>query len=100
MSPSQRADAEKHGVDVLPELDPVAAYYAEAWSTLRASTPPDHPVSIVSIVELLGRDALRGTLPLIQAMDRRLFEGQRERMERERKEAERKAKARRGGGRR
>lgn len=96
MSPSQHADAEKYGVALLPELDPVASFHAEAWSTLRASTPPDQPVSIESIVLLLGEDALRGVLPLIQVMDRRLFEGQRERMERERKEAERKAKARRG----
>lgn len=85
---------------VIPDLEPDAAYFAKLWSDLRASTPGDQPISIPSMVELVGRDEMRRVLPVIQGMDRTLFETQRERREAERKEQERKAKGRRTGRRR
>lgn len=85
---------------VIPELDSDAAYVAHLWTDLRASTPSDHPISIPSMVEFVGRDEMRRALPLIQIMDRTLFECHREKREAERREAERKAKAKRAGRRR
>lgn len=107
MSPTQLESIEKMRdagesvtQGVLPPLDPIAAEYAEDWSTLRASTPGDQPISITSLALYVGEDQLHRKLPLMQAMDRAYFEFQADRRKEERRQAEQKAKARRGRGRR
>lgn len=109
MTPAMLRDAEKQkeegnevSVGVLPDLDPEPQYYASLWSTLRASTPGDQPVAIMSIALLVGADGMHQVLPLIQLMDRVYFGWQRDRREAEKKRAARKAKAKQSsrGGRR
>lgn len=107
MSPAQREridrmleDGEPVTQGVVPDLDSDSYYYAELWSDLRASTPADQPISIPSMVHLVGEDEMRRVLPMIHVMDQKLFETQRERLEAERKKREAKAKTKSRGRRR
>lgn len=108
MSLSQRAAVDEEieagketGLGVPPTLTPLAAYYVQLWSILRSATPGDQPISLQSICLLIGRGQMIAVLPLIQGMDRVLFECVRDRREAERKRAEEKARrGRQSGGRR
>lgn len=96
MTPSMLRDAEQNGASVgeMPDMDPGAAYWASMWSTLRASTPSDQPISIQALALVTTDEAeFHQALPLMQGMDRVLFEWQRERRDAERKRAEAKAKS-------
>lgn len=113
MSPAQRARidemieaGESVSQGVIPHLDPVSAELAEMWTTLRSSTPSDHPVSLQSIALLLGeqvggdevrvREEMARVRPMIQTMDQAYFGWQRGRREQEQKQREAKAKRQRG----
>lgn len=107
MSPAQVEDIERQIEEgrsvtqgVPPELPPRAERLASLWSTLRSSTPGDHPISLTSIAVLVGVDGVHDVWPWMQTMDRAYFDSQRERSRAEREAAERRAKARRAGGRR
>jgi hypothetical protein len=105
MTPAMIKDAEKNpdvSVGALPDLDPIAEHYASMWGTLRASTPADQPISIPSLAQKMEEDEddFHRALPLMQSMDRVLFDWQRKQREVERKRAEAKAKRQRSKGRR
>lgn len=100
MSPAQQADIDRQIEEgrpvtqgVPPDLTPRAARLTSLWSTLRSTTPGDHPVSLSSIALYVGADALHDIFPWVQIMDRAYFEAQRERTRAERAQAEKRAQA-------
>lgn len=103
MSPAMLREVEEGrttSVGVLPYLDPIAERWATLWTTLRSSTPADQPVSMPSLALMVDDEReFHEALPLIQGMDRVLFDWQRTRREEERKRAEREAKRKRAKGR-
>lgn len=95
MTPAMLKDSEEHGTSVgeIPDLDPIAGYWASMWTTLRRSTPGDQPVSLPALALLVNdEDEFGRALPLIQGMDQVLFDWQRKQREEERKRSQREAK--------
>lgn len=103
MTPSERTvidraieAGEPVTLGVLPDLDPIAAEYAELWSTLRQGTPGDDPISLVSMLLMTGDEReMHRVRPILHQMDGVLFESQREKREADRKKSEADAKRRR-----
>jgi len=96
MSPAQLRDVDDgltKSVGLLPDLDPIGAHWASLWLTMRASTPGEEPIDMQDLALVVEDEAeFHRALPLMQGMDRVLFDWQRKRKEEERKRAETKAK--------